>query len=98
MGQIFHVMIQDETLRKEWSAVRNKANLLYGRRNVIAHGTTWGNDPAGLTEIGWSWFTGKGHTMMTYKQVKEAIVSFTNYAERVTNLAIAANKHLAART
>lgn len=97
MGRIFDRLIEDEALRSEWNAIINNANRLYAKRNIIAHGATWGNEAEGLTHIGWSPLEGKKMKMLSFQQVNEAAESFSKYAERVGDLAIAANHHLAAR-
>ncbi|WP_340316650.1 hypothetical protein [Rhizorhabdus argentea] len=86
------IVTEDELLR-EWSAIKNKVNELYKRRNILAHGMVWGNDAP--SSLGYSMFGKKEH--MEYLQVQQCAVSFKNYADRIERLAIAMNKHLAER-
>ncbi len=96
LDHMFKRLILDPALAAEWRAVKNKASILYARRNVLAHGMAWGNETAGLDRMRYSIFSTQGQSM-DYQQMIYAAPSFCRYAERITQLAINANAYLARR-
>lgn len=88
-------VVSDPDILTEWSAVRNKVGTNYPRRNALAHGAVWGND-GGASVLGYPLFSSK-EQIATYKQVCEWQSSFKKLEDRVTDLAIKVNKHVAER-
>ncbi|RWL80296.1 MAG: hypothetical protein EOR67_21025 [Mesorhizobium sp.] len=92
------LVFNNDALHAEWSAIKNKGTRLYSRRNVLAHGTVWGNeDKGGALFVRYSIFDAKARQEMDYQRVWAATPSFARYAERITQLAIDVNRHLAGR-
>jgi hypothetical protein len=97
MDHMFRRVIHDEPLLAEWKIVMGKANKLYQRRNVLAHGTPWAGDNADPEFIRYSIFKMNARQSMDYQRMCAATPSFFRFSERVEQLAINANAHLAAR-
>ncbi|HVY98393.1 MAG TPA: hypothetical protein VHA35_02745 [Dongiaceae bacterium] len=83
----------EEALLKEWSAIVKKADELYLRRNIIAHGHVWGNKE-GASSVQASLLDRKARKSLTYVQVCQCEQSFSGLADRSTHFAIALNKSL----
>lgn len=58
----------DEVLQKEWNSIVKKADELYLRRNIIAHGHVWGNQD-GASSVQASLLDRKARKSLTYIQV-----------------------------
>jgi hypothetical protein len=86
--------INDEEIKAEWNAIRNKALTLYKRRNTLAHGHVWGNE-AGASSVAASLFNANARNHLNYEQVCASQRSFSRLAERSTTLAIRINHFLA---
>jgi hypothetical protein len=89
-------LVHDEPLQAEWNAIKNKAGKLYARRNILAHGAAWAGEHCDPEMMHYSVFSMQTQEM-TFQQMQEATPSFYHYAERVTQLAIGVNAHLAGR-
>ncbi len=87
-------LVTDKAIVTEWNAAKNRVLTLYKRRNTLAHGAVWGNETAGASFIGPAMFS-SDRRRLTYVQVCACDKSFQKQAERLTNIAIAVNKHLA---
>lgn len=85
-------LVTDADLRSEWNALRNKVNVSYKRRNVLAHGAVWGNS-AGASPIQGSMFD-SDRSSLTYERVCQCTPSFERLAARIEELAIAVDTHL----
>ena len=94
---MFRRLIRDETLVAEWNAIKNKAGRLYARRNVLAHGQVWGRGTVDPAFMRYSIFEGIKREEMDFKRICAATPSFERYADRIEQLAIAANAFLARR-
>lgn len=88
-------MIPDVALLSEWNAISNRALVLYKRRNLMAHGMVWGGSNGHAYFIKYSFWNDSNRKKMTFQQACAQQPSFRQFAERVTNLAIALNKWLA---
>ncbi|PAP91401.1 hypothetical protein [Mesorhizobium wenxiniae] len=91
------LVLNDAALLAEWNAIKNKGGILYSRRNVLAHGTVWAGEKSGPQTIRYSIFDSKARQEMDYQRVCAATPSFSRYAERITEFAMAVNRHLADR-
>ena len=89
-------LVTDDTLLADWNAIKNKSGKLYQRRNVLAHGAAWAGDNCDPELMTYSVFSNQNQ-QMDYQQITEVTPSFYNYAEKITQLAITVNKHLAGR-
>lgn len=89
-------LVTDEEVLAEWNKVKNKAGRLYARRNVLAHGAAWSGDKCDPEFMTYSIFSTQDQRL-DFQQMQEAAASFYKYAERITQLAIATNAHLASR-
>lgn len=92
--QVYDRAMDDVEIKAEWNAIKNGVLKLYKRRNILAHGTVWGNEHVGPSSIGPSMFSGIPGAGMNYVQVREAAASFFRMAERLTELAILTNRYL----
>lgn len=97
LDRIIRRLVLDKNILGEWNAVKNKATRLYARRNILAHGHVYGNLEGGASCMAYSIFDDSKRQDMNYVQICAATPSFARYKERVNDLAIAANKHLASR-
>lgn len=89
-------LVRNETLLTEWNAIKNKAAPLYKRRNVLAHGAAWSGDNCDPEFMTYSVFSTQDQKL-DYQQLLQVTPSFYNYAERIRQLSIDVNKHLASR-
>ncbi|MER8672967.1 hypothetical protein [Mesorhizobium sp. M0037] len=89
------LVLKEPALLAEWNRIKNKASVLYARRNVLAHGTVWGSQEP--ETIRYSIFDSKARQEMDYTRICAATPSFSRFAERITAFAIAVNAHLAGR-
>lgn len=90
-------LVFDPPLVAEWNAIKNKATRLYARRNVLAHGQVWGREEVEPAFMRYSIFEALKRGEMDYARICAATPSFARYADRIEQLSIAANRHLAAR-
>lgn len=97
LDHIMRRLVYDKSLLSEWNAIRNKANRLYQRRNVLAHGTVWAGEKHDPETVRYSVFSTNYRQVMDYQKICAATPSFARYAERITRLAIDVNAHLALR-
>lgn len=97
IDRIIQRLVHDGDLKAEWIKIKDHSRTLYGRRNILAHGQVWGNDTKGASVVAYSIFDESRRVHMSYQQACAATPSFAQYRERITNLAIAINAHLAER-
>jgi hypothetical protein len=96
LGKILKRLVKSTTLLTEWNAIFNKANLLYKRRNVLAHGAAWSGDNCDPEFMRHSIFSTQLE-QLDFEQICEATESFVKLANRIQDLTIAVNKELAGR-
>ncbi|ESY08699.1 hypothetical protein X753_06035 [Mesorhizobium sp. LNJC399B00] len=97
IGHMIKRLVKDDALLAEWNAIKNKAGTLYARRNILAHGEAWHRENSEAVQfIRYSVFS-TNEQEMDYQQIVQATPSFYKYAERVKQLAIDVNTHLAKR-
>jgi hypothetical protein len=97
LDHIIRRLITDEDILGEWNAIKNKANRLYQRRNVLAHGTPWAGEKSDPEFVRYSIFAMNDRHVMGYERICASIPSFSRYADRITQFAITVNSRLALR-
>lgn len=97
LAHMMRRLVFDNDLQARWNAIRNKANRLYGRRNVLAHGTAWAGDKSDPEFVRYSIFAMNARQEMNYERICAAVASFARFAENITQIAIDVNGHLAGR-
>lgn len=97
VGHIFDTIVFDKELKGQWNSIRNKASVLYAKRNILAHGQAWteGGDDI-VSFMSYSVFS-KKDMKLDFQQIIEAKESFFSYAQKVNQLAIDVSAHLAKR-
>lgn len=84
----------DESIIKEWIAIRNKITRIMGLRTNLAHSHAWANTNGENWHASPSIYHDQRRKRMSAEDIQNAERKFHNAADRIEKFAISLGKHL----